>query len=117
MAYLDALIALEDWDALRAFLPEARSRSAELALAGPAIDRAEGLAAAAAGDEAQARELLGRAIDSFDRVSIFEAARTREALAAIDPAAREALNAAALATYERLGAKPHADRIRAALAT
>jgi class 3 adenylate cyclase len=117
VAYLDALIALEDWDALRAFLPEARSRSAELALAGPAIDRAEGLAAAAAGDEARARELLGRAIDSFDRVSIFEAARTREALAAIDPAAREALYAAALATYARLGATPHADRIKAVLAT
>jgi class 3 adenylate cyclase len=113
MAYLDALIALEDWDALRAFLPVARSRSAELALAGPAIDRAEGLAAAAAGDEARALELLRRAVEAFDRASAFEAARTREALAVIDPAARASLNAAALATYERLGARPHADRIRA----
>lgn len=117
VAELDALIALEDWDALRDFIPEARSRSAELALAGPAIDRAEGLEAAAAGDEVRAREMLGRAIDRFDGVSTFEAARTREALAAIDPDSHGTLLAAALATYERLGAKPHADRVRAVLAT
>jgi hypothetical protein len=55
VAELDALVALNDWDALREFLPDARSRSGELALAGPAIDRAEGLAAAAAGDEVRAR--------------------------------------------------------------
>jgi class 3 adenylate cyclase/tetratricopeptide (TPR) repeat protein len=117
VAELDALIALEDWGALRDFIPEARSRSAELALADPAIDRAEGLEAAAAGDEVRARELLRRAIDRFDRLSTFEAARTREALAAIDPGFRETLLAAALATYERLGARPHADRVRALLAT
>ena len=103
---------------MRAFLPEARRPVPPSSrLAGPAADRAEGLAAAAAGDEALARELLGRAIDSFDRVSSFEAARTREALAAIDPAGRASLNAAALATYEHLGAKPHADRIRPLVAT
>jgi hypothetical protein len=111
VAYLDALVALGDWAALGEYLPEARARSANLAMAGPATDRAEGLAAAAAGDEARARELLSRAIDGFDRVSVFEAARTREALAAIDPGARESLLAAALATYERLGAKPHVDRV------
>ena len=55
VAELDALIALEDWDAVRAFIPVARSRSSELALAGPAIDRADGLAAAAAGDEVRGR--------------------------------------------------------------
>ena len=38
VAYLDALIALRDWDALRTFLPEAKARSSELALAGPAIE-------------------------------------------------------------------------------
>ena len=113
VAYLDALIALGDWDALRTFLPEAKARSSELALAGPAIDRAEGLAAASAGDMVRAREMLGRAIEGFDRLSPFEAARTREALAANDPALRKELMAAALATYERLGAKPHIDRIRA----
>ena len=117
VAELDALIALEDWDAVRAFIPVARSRSSELALAGPAIDRADGLAAAAAGDERRAREMLGSAIQGFDRVSPFEAARTREALAAIDPGARETLMTAALVAYERLGAKPHAERVKGVLAT
>jgi class 3 adenylate cyclase len=117
VAELDALIALEDWDALRAFIPQARSRAAELALAGPAIDRAEGRAAAAAGDKHRAREMLRQAIEGFDRLSPFEAARTREALAAIDAGPRATLLAAALARYEELGAKPHADRVRAGLAT
>ena len=49
LALLDALIALQDWDALRAVLPGLRSRVRELALAGPAADRAEGLMLAAAG--------------------------------------------------------------------
>jgi class 3 adenylate cyclase len=115
-AYLDALIALGDWDRLREFLPEARSRSAELALAGPTTDRAEGLAASAAGDEERARERLAQAIAGFDRVSAFEAARTREALAAIDEGARKALLTAALATYGRLGARPYAERVSAQLA-
>jgi hypothetical protein len=61
--------------------------------------------------------MLRQAVDGFDRVSSFEAARTREALAAIDPGDRGMLIAAALATYERLGARPHADRVRAVLAT
>ena len=116
-AMLDALVALQDWDAVRAFLPEARRRAAELALAGPGADRAEGLAAAASGETEHARALLWAAIDGFDRVSPFEAARSREALAAIDPARRQELLAAALATYVRLGAKPHAERIRSATAS
>jgi class 3 adenylate cyclase/tetratricopeptide (TPR) repeat protein len=116
-AELDALIALEDWDALRAFLPDARARAAELATAGAAIDRAEGLLAAVFGDEGQARVMLERSIEGFDRVSPFEAARSREALAAIDPGRGAALVSAALATYDRLGAKPHADRLRAVSAT
>jgi len=32
LALLDALVGLEDWDALRSFLPAARRRAAELAL-------------------------------------------------------------------------------------
>jgi hypothetical protein len=116
LALLDALVGMEDWDALRSFLPEARQRAAQLALASPGIDRAEGLASAAAGDVARAVELLRGAINGFDRVSPFEAARTREALAAIDPEHRDELLSAALATYERLGAKPHAARVRSAAA-
>lgn len=111
-AMLDALIALEDWEGIRAFLPEARRRAEELTLAGPGADRAEGLVAAAAGETEQARQLLRAAIEGFDRVSPFEAARSREKLAVIDPEGREELLAAALATYDRLGAKPHSERIR-----
>jgi hypothetical protein len=113
-ALLDALVGMEDWDALGSFLPEARRRAAQLALASPGIDRAEGLASAATSDPARAVELLRRAIDGFDRISPFEAARTREALATLDPEHRDELLSAALATYERLGAKPHAARVRPA---
>jgi len=116
LALLDALVGLEDWEALRRFLPEARQRAGQLALASPAIDRAEGLASAAAGDVARGVELLRSAIDAFDRISPFEAARTREALAGIDPEHRDQLLRAALTTYERLGAKPHAARARSAAA-
>jgi class 3 adenylate cyclase len=45
LAMLDSLVALEAWDELREYLPEARRRAAELALAGPAIERAEALLA------------------------------------------------------------------------
>ncbi|MDP9244700.1 MAG: hypothetical protein M3O77_06425, partial [Chloroflexota bacterium] len=116
MALLEALVGLEDWDALRRFLPGARQRAGQLAMASPAIDRAEGLASAAAGDVARALELLGSAVDGFDPLSPFEAARTREALAAIDSEGRDVLMRAALATYERLGAKPHSARVRSATA-
>ncbi len=105
LALIDALVGMEDWDALRRFLPEARDVAAQLALASPAIDRAEGLASAAAGDVPRAVELLRRAVDGFDPLSPFEAARTREALAAVDPEGRDELLSAARATYEQLGAR------------
>jgi class 3 adenylate cyclase/tetratricopeptide (TPR) repeat protein len=111
LAMLDALAALEDWEALRAFLPEARRRAAELALAPAAIARAGGLLAAHDGDIGQAREYLQQAIDGFDRTSVFEAARAREALAAIDPGRRAALLREAADRYGRLGAAPHAARV------
>lgn len=113
IAMLDALVGLEDWDTLREFLPVVRSRAAEIAVAAPMADRAEGLAAAAAGDLDRAGALLGRALDELDPLSAFEAARTREALASILPSdAAMPLRAAALAAYDRLGAKPSAARIR-----
>jgi len=58
-ALLDALVGAQDWEALRRFLPKARSRAPLLAMASPSSDRAEGLAAAAAGDVSRAAELLG----------------------------------------------------------
>jgi tetratricopeptide (TPR) repeat protein len=113
IAMLDALVALEDWEGLRAFLPEARRRAAEVVLIGPGADRAEGIAATAAGDLERGRELLRAAVTGFDAVSPFEAARTREALAAVDPERRDELLAEALAAFDRLGARPHADHVRA----
>jgi DNA-binding SARP family transcriptional activator len=116
LAMLDALAALEQWDALVAFLPFAREASRGLALAGPASDRAEGLARAAAGDRPAAEALLRRALDAFGRMgAVFETALTGERLAAVASDADAArLRAAALATYERLGAAPHVQRRRAA---
>jgi len=111
-AMLDALIAQEDWKELRNVLPGLRERARELALAGPTADRAEGLMLAAAGDGDGARALLERAVEAFDGLSPFEAARTREMLADLDPARRSELLAAALAAFERLGATPHAERVR-----
>jgi hypothetical protein len=107
VALLDALVALEDWDGLRAFLPEARRRANELALVPPAIARAEAVLAARVGDSAGARPLFEAAIEGFDRTSPFEAARTREALAAIHPAGRAELLREAADAYARLGATPH----------
>lgn len=110
---LDALVAQADWEAVRDFLPEVRQRTGLLPLARPTADRAEGLAAAAAGRADEARRLLERAVTGFDALSVFEAARTREALAGLDPHGRDELLATALGTYERLGAVPHAERVRA----
>ena len=98
-------------------LPRAREASRALALAGPASDRAEGLARAAAGDRAAAEALLRRALDAFGRMgAVFEAALTGERLAAVAASDADAarLRAAALATYERLAAAPHVQRVRAA---
>jgi DNA-binding SARP family transcriptional activator len=117
LALLDALPALEQWDALVAFLPRARAAARGLALAGPASDRAEGLARAAAGDHPAAEALLRRALDGFGRMgAVFEAALTGERLAAVASSDADAarLRAAALATYERLAAAPHVERVRAA---
>jgi len=114
-AMLDALVALKDWDALAEFLPDVRERAASLAIAGPGADRAEGFASAAKGDTERARELLQAAVSGVDAISPFEAARTREALATVDPDRRNELLAEALATYERLGARPHAERVSSAI--
>jgi DNA-binding SARP family transcriptional activator/tetratricopeptide (TPR) repeat protein len=118
LAKLDALVALEDWSALTDFLPHARSFSEGLALIGPASDRAEGMVRAASGERDTAEDLFRRALSSFERMGVaFEAALTKEQLAtvtSVDDAVR--LRKEALAVYERLGAEPHAERMRAALA-
>jgi class 3 adenylate cyclase len=112
----DALVALEDWDGVRASLPELRARQGLVAAARATVDRAEASARAAAGDRASAIGLLEAAVRDFDRLDPYEAARTRERLATLtDRAAeRDELLAAALATYQRLGALPDMRRLAAA---
>jgi class 3 adenylate cyclase len=113
---LDALTELGEWDALEAFLPQARTLTEALALVGPTGDRAEGLARAAGGDRVAAEELLRRALARYSELEVaFDAARTREHLAGVvvDRGAAAQLRAEALSTYEALGAAPHAERARA----
>ena len=68
LALLDALVALEHWEAVSRLLPRARAWSRALALIEPVCDRAEGLARAAAGDRAAADPLLRGALAAFERI-------------------------------------------------
>ena len=116
LAMLEALVALEDWDALTAFLRDARGFSEGLALIGPAADRTEALAFAAGGKRAEAEALFRRALGAFEQIDgLFEAALTKEQLSAVvTDAEAQRLRAEALAVYEKLGASPHAQRLSAA---
>jgi hypothetical protein len=115
---IEALSAADDHDGLAAFLPVGRALDGGLAVLPPTCDRAEGDVMAAAGDPAAARVLWTRALEGFERLGIpYEAARTRERLAAASPDdAAAALLRNALATYEEMHATPSAERVRAALA-
>ena len=119
LTILEALTALEDWESLRERLPPARRLVEAILMLGPACDRAEGLMAAATGEKARANQLLERAVEGFERLGIpFEAARTVERLAGVVPPGQAAvMRQKALALYEQLGASPHAQRIRADVAT
>jgi tetratricopeptide (TPR) repeat protein len=117
LARLVALVALEDWAAVRELLPRARDLVDADAIVGPSADLAEGLALRAEGDQAQSLPLLRAAAAGFERIRApFEAARALEVLAgAAEPSeARPALESA-LATYERLNARPHIARVNEAL--
>jgi hypothetical protein len=105
LALLEALLALEDWAAVAGFLPKARANVPGNALLAPACDRAEGVLHAGAGGRREAARALRRAVDGFERLGVpFEAARTRERLAAVvEPAAARPLLEAASSAYERLG--------------
>jgi hypothetical protein len=117
LALVEALVAQQDWEGVREFVPSARSIADGMAILGPACDRAEGLAEAAAGKRWSATELLKGALGAFERLSVpFEAARTREALAGITGAeeSRDYLEHA-MAAYERLGALPYHERAQSRL--
>jgi hypothetical protein len=106
LALIDALVALQDWDELPDALTSARAVSGGLALLAPHCDRAEGLAAVAAGRPQLATARLRAALAGFERLNVpFEAARTGEHLAPL-VGEREArhLLASARATRDRLGA-------------
>jgi hypothetical protein len=92
--------------------PGCRERTARTA-----CDRAEGRTHAQAGRPAEAARALRRALARFERLSVpFEAARTREHLAALEPptAARPLLEAAR-STYERLDCRPRQHAVQARL--
>jgi tetratricopeptide (TPR) repeat protein len=118
LALVEALVAQQDWEGVREFVPSARSIGDGMATLIPACDRAEGLAEAWAGKRWSATELLKGALGGFERLSVpFEAARTREALAGITGAeeSRDYLEHA-VSSYERLGAAPSYERARGRLA-
>ena len=114
MALLEALVAMEDWPSVAELLPLARANVVGNALLAPYCDRAEGLAHAQAGRANDATRALRRALAHFERLGVpFEAARTREHLAAVaPPSAALPLLEAALSTYERLDAVPHQRAVR-----
>lgn len=117
LAFVEALEAQADHDALLRYLPAARAASGYLAVLTPTCDRAEGRARAAAGETRAAEVLLARAVAGFDRMSVpLQAARSREQLARVCPERAGELRRAALQSYTRLGAAPDAARIESALA-
>jgi class 3 adenylate cyclase len=114
---LESSAALWEWERVEEMLPIARRLVGASALLGPLADRAEARLRVHQGDRDRAATLMKGAIAGFERLHVpFEAARTREELAELTPADAPVLRAEALAIYERLGAAPHANRVRAALA-
>jgi hypothetical protein len=113
VALLEALAELGEWEAARAFLPEARRTVPGNALLGPMADRVEGQIALSGGNLAGASSLLRRAASGFRRFKVpFEEARSLERLAEASPARAEAPLAAALGIYDRIGARPVARSLR-----
>jgi class 3 adenylate cyclase/tetratricopeptide (TPR) repeat protein len=116
LALLESLVALEDWDAVRSALFPSRERIPALPLLGPVTDRAEGALEVATGDSERGVGLLRSANEGFERMNVpFEVARTKELWARARPEERHDLLVQALHTYEELGARPHAERVRAVL--
>jgi hypothetical protein len=116
VAAIHALEAMEDWPALAQLAAEVEVMRSASPYVEAHLDRAAGRSLVAEGRVDDGVALLRRAIESFDRIPVvFEAARTREALAHAVPEERQSLLEQALATYDRLGAVPHAERVRGRL--
>ena len=87
MVLVEALVALEDWNALDEILPHARAATAGNALLEPFCDRALGLMTAAAGDRRSATKHLIRALSGFEKFKVqYQATRTRQIMAALTTA-------------------------------
>jgi tetratricopeptide (TPR) repeat protein len=116
--HIEILVALGRWDEMRRFMDRVRPLRDATPLLVASIDRAEARALAAAGDHAAAIELFESAIGGYAALTCpFEAARTSELLADVPGSPeRRGLLDDALATYDSLGAAPHAARVRAKLA-
>ncbi len=109
VALIEGLHAMGDWGRLRDFLPDARRRSASLAILVPVCDRAEAMAAAADGDSERAIELLRRAVAGFERLGVpYEVARTKALLAQVLPDGDAMLADAIAAAESLMGDRPGA---------
>ncbi|MEX2547726.1 MAG: adenylate/guanylate cyclase domain-containing protein [Chloroflexota bacterium] len=115
--YLETLADLNRFDALERMLPQVRRMAGPVVMLGPITDRAEATVALRRGDRDEACRLLEVALARFEELSVpFEVARTRELLAGlVDEQRSSELLRGALQTYDRLGAKPFADRVRTTL--
>lgn len=116
-AALLALEALEDWEELGRLA----GTLGDLRAGYPHLDalarRADGRSRIAAGDRDGGVAALRSALEALESLpDVFEAARTREALADAVQVERPALLQAALSAYEQLRAEPHAARVRERLA-
>ena len=105
LALVEAEVALEDWHALTEVVRVARESVPGNALLEPVCDRALGALESARGRRSQARRLFARSLARFEQLGVkYEAARTRELLAQVEPApTRGALLRAARRTYVELG--------------
>jgi len=105
LALVEAKVAMEDWHALTEVVRVARESVPGNALLGPVCDRALGALESACGRRPPARRLFARSLARFEQLGVkYEAARTRELLAAVEPApTRGALLRTARRTYEELG--------------
>ena len=115
-AALLALEALEDWQALGRLAAELTDLRAGYPHLDALAQRGEGRSRLAGGDLDEGVAALRSALEAFDRLpDVFEAARTREALAAAVGDERPTLLKKALSAYEQLGATPHSARVTALL--
>ena len=105
-AVVEALLALEDWEQLEAFLPQARSALDGDALLGPLADRAEGLVAMVRGEHGVASRRLRNSVRGFRRFRVpWEEARSLDTLSdVLDGSEAAAARSAASALYEQVGA-------------